>query len=68
MTFDRVAEQYFHIMRNDKSGRRPLFRTIRNMESRYRNHLSPRIGERTLDECTAGALHRGLQSIVNPDG
>jgi len=68
VTFDTLAERYFASVRNDKSPNRPLPRTIRDMESRYKNHLSPQLGEMTLEECTAGTLHRALQDMVKPDG
>src|SRR5699024_8848402 len=68
ITFDKIAEQYFTDMRNATAGTQPLPRTIRDMDSRYRNHLSKHIGDMTLEEATAGSLHRALQNIVKPDG
>lgn len=68
VTFDALAQRYFDSVRNDHSPRRPLPRTIRDLESRYRNHLSPQCGDMTLEECTAGSLHQALQNIVKPDG
>ncbi|NWN87152.1 MAG: tyrosine-type recombinase/integrase [Micrococcaceae bacterium] len=68
VTFDVLADRYFAFVRNDKSQGRPLPRTIRDMESRYNNHLSPQFGEMTLEECTAGSLHQALRNMVKPDG